>query len=160
MRTIILIIFTVMCLGTCVAQETIHINGNDYEVVNRDFDHVWGPDVPFRIQSVNSSLSNIIIDTYISPEELENIKWHYRPSLIAPRNELPLLRYYTNGGFQHRVSANNNQTNTALIPLGIQSHLTMQWIYPTESISYDLVTGEELSRHTHLIGPEFFKENN
>ena len=108
MRTIILIIFAVMCFGTCIAQEfdeTIVVNNLQYSVVDRQFNHVFdaedGTPVLFRVASVSSS--TLEIDTYIGQLEsqrLSDFETKFPRVVGMSPHEYPFLRYYVNGGLQ------------------------------------------------------------
>ena len=132
MRTIILLIFAVMCFGTCVGQEfdeTIVVHNTQYQVVDRQFNHVFdaedGTPVSFRIGWLTND--GIIIETTWR----DPLRHWPRPQWNNP-DEFPYLRFYVNGGTQHQEYAQHDQTHTFFIRIPKTSnpsmdHLNFQW---------------------------------
>ena len=129
-----------MCAGTCVAQNTININGTPYEVVNREFNHIWdmpdGNTVPFHINSITAD--GAFIDVTLDQPDLR-AKWPIRQG--NDPNQEPELVYYTNDGttnFQHRYPEEGNSWSSTdiLIPLRGVTHLTAywEWVNPERTV--------------------------
>ena len=125
MRTIILIIFTIMCFGTCVAQspDTILIEATNttYNVVVEDdmINYPFGKDFPGKITVVypNGIFLNTDVPNQLRFRDLVALELfdgrRYRPQTANP-TETPRLRYFSNGGSPYFVNLN---TGTGFIPI-------------------------------------------
>ena len=145
MRTLILIIFAIMCFGTCVAQEfdeTIVVNDLQYSVVNRQFNHVFdaedGTPVPFRVASVSSS--TLEIDTYVGlrdSQRLSDFETKFPRVVGMSPHEFPFLRYYINGGMQRQHFSQSTVDFLLDIPLDGVNHLNLRWEWRGEIVQFD-----------------------
>ena len=173
MRTLILIIFTVMCLGTINAQgfdETIVVNDLQYSVVDREFNHVFdaedGTPVPFRV--VVASTSTVTIDTYLGLREsqrLSDFETKFPRVVGMSEHEFPFLRYYVNGGMQKQHFAQSTADFTLEIPLEGVNHLNLQWEWRGEIVHYRYLedgTQEPIrySYHPSYIGKRWAPQRN
>ena len=127
MRTLILIIFTVMCLGTINAQNTIEIHDVVYQVVHdnsqpRQINQVWGETVPMRISFITRT--DIIINTNIP--DLDAFTHHHRRGQLNRTETTPQLRWYENGGNQRQALATGSDV---FIPLEGLNTLSMYWYW-------------------------------
>ena len=123
MRNLILLI-AILITGLVSAQSTIIIDDVTYEVVDRQFNHVFD-DGPKQVDFYISHWypTSFWINTNFDRSQLER---HYsRQRFGTDRNELPYLRYYVNGGNQLQTEANGQ---TALIPFSSSDmHMNFQW---------------------------------
>ena len=144
MRTLILIIFTVMCLGTINAQNTFSVDDTVYEVVDKDFNHVWDENtgVPFHLTNIDTQYNYLYFDTDIP--NMANFTHDNRPPVGNRPDELPVLWIYENGGNVRLPIPNANQ-GELFIPLNGLNNLSMFWYWPRSAYP-----GNEL-----LIGKAF-----
>ena len=169
MKYIILLIFAIMCAGTCVAQEfdeTIVVNDLQYSVVDRQFNHVFdaedGTPVPFRVVSVSSS--TLEIDTFIGlrdSQRLSDFETKFPRVVAMSPHEYPWVRYYVNGGMQRQHFAHSEFDYVFRIDLEGVNHLNLQWEWRGEIVQFD-INGNVSSTtlHPSYIGRRWAPQRN
>ena len=165
MKYIILLIFAIMCAGTCVAQtDVIRINDVMYSVVagttenEPTISQVWGKNIPMRITTVHNN--HIFISTAFNRHDINQIR---RQGQYADRNQVPQLRYYIDGGNQQQLNAGPDSTGNTNVYVPLNGHngnrvFSAQWYWPNLG-GTDIYTGERAPDLPETIGPEYFLNN-
>ena len=160
MRTLLLML---LITGSVYAQEfdeTIVVHNTQYQVVDRQFNHVFdaedGTPVPFRIATVSSTA--VEIDTYVPP----HFETKFPRVVGMSPHEKPFLRYYVNGGIQRQHFAESTYNYVLEIPLEGVNHLNLQWEWRGEIVQFNYETGEPIGTtyHPSYIGRRWFIERN
>ena len=168
MRNLILLI-AILITGLVSAQEfneTIVVHDTQYQVVDRQFNHVFddedGTPVPFRIVTVSSTA--VGIDTFVGLREsqrLSDFETKFPRVQGMSQHEFPFLRYYVNGGIQKQHFAQSTYDFILNIPLEGVNHLNLRWEWRGEIVQYnELREPTGYLYHPSYIGRRWFIERN
>ena len=152
MRNLILLI-AILITGLVSAQNTINVNGTMYEVVNKNFNHVWNTEtitLPFKITSYYEAHGDLTIDTSADVSAINDL---VRRPFTSPLNEVPELWFYINGGARHEpIRINSGNNGLSIIGLRANwSHISMRWYWPNR-------VSEGTRRIPRQIGKEFWSQ--
>ena len=159
MKNLILLI-AILITGLVSAQNTIGIGDGiptEYVVVDRDFNHVFGENMPFHITWINKE------GVHLSPRyNREDLIRNFPLGLGSERNQYPELHYVDNMGPgtinpTHVFRAINPDYTDILIRLDGVISLSMEWQWPNPGRT---AQGIETNANPQRFGLRFFKQNN
>ena len=153
MRTLIILLFTI----SIYSQNSMTINNVSYEVVDTEFNYVFGNDVPFHISLWDKD--HIFVTTAYNRVELIR---NHPLGLGSERNQNPEFHFVDNMGPgshnpTHVYEAINPNGTPVIVPIRNVLTLTMHWQWPNPGRT---AQGIETNDNPRRFGLRFFKENN